>query len=113
MDEDTVLLSFVNAATNNERYSYLQWHIERLTGRAVAYRRPYRRQDRSPNPRAVLRSMLSGRSRIRAFGIDPTDTAVSAHVGNLIPSETAQLCRDFEEDTGMKLRLKGQFSFGF
>ena len=31
-DDDTVIVTLDDAETSNERYAYLQWHIERLTG---------------------------------------------------------------------------------
>jgi ATP-dependent helicase IRC3 len=53
-------ITLLHAEVNNERYRYLQWHLERATGWHATYAEPKRRT-RRVNPRALLRSTLGKR----------------------------------------------------
>lgn len=67
---------------------------------------------RTLSPRAVLRSMIGGRS-IRAFSVDAQRKVVEATVTDLGPDEVETLCQGFEREAGMPLRLTAQLGFGF
>lgn len=111
-DAQTLTLSLLDPEVDNERYAYLTWHLERVTGREVEFQRAARGRSRSSSPRAVLRSMLGGR-RVHELSVDPHGKVVQATVAGLGPEEVDALCRSFEREAGMQLRLTGQLGFGF
>lgn len=107
VDDNTVLVSFHSAETNNERYEYLLWHLERVSQRAVSFKKPHRRKI---NPKALLRSMVSGASKLRDFQFQEKDNTVSVQITGLSSAEMAQIAADFQAEAGMQLNISGQLS---
>lgn len=107
--DDRVRITFRHPETDNERYAYLEWHLARVTGRAVEYARSAARRAPS-SPRALLRSMLPDGCRIALLDADPSSTRIVANVEGLTPAEAGGIAQDFEEESGFVLELKGQLS---
>ncbi|MEM9455518.1 MAG: DEAD/DEAH box helicase [Myxococcota bacterium] len=111
-DEETLKIHLRDPEVDNERYAYLRWHLQRVTQRAIEFQRPAQRRLRSSSPRAVLRSMLGGR-RIHELAVDPERQLVDVTIAGLGADEADALCRNFEREVGMQLRLTGQLGLGF
>lgn len=111
-DDETLKIRLRDPEVDNERYAYLQWHLQRVTQRVIEFQRPARGRLRTSSPRAVLRSMLGGR-RIHALMVDPERQIVDVTVVGLGAAEADALCRNFEQEVGMQLRLVGQLGLGF
>jgi len=107
VDKETVLISFHCAETNNERYAYLVWHLERVSKRKVIYKKAFRQKI---NPKAILRSMTPAASKLRNFNYDDKTNRVSARITLLSGQEMEQMISDFHDETGMELDIKGQLS---
>ncbi|VAX05183.1 DNA helicase, phage-associated; Type III restriction enzme [hydrothermal vent metagenome] len=107
VDNNTVIVSFHSAETNNERYAYLMWHLERVSKRKVTYKKAFRRKI---NPKAILRSMTPATGRLRDFTFDDKTNTVSARITMLSAPEMEQMISDFHDETGMELEIKGQLS---
>jgi len=105
-------IRLLNAEVNNERYRYLQWHMERATGWRITYAEPKRRT-RRVNPRALLRSTLPDGYRIRGFEYDEAANCIVAEIPGLEPEVLEQICAVFEAASGIDLEIQGQLSFGF
>lgn len=109
--DDTVHVRFVDARTNNERYDYLLWHLERVSGRRVAYYQPPER--RRPRPRAALRSMLRPGLTLGELRVVEEQARVEACIVGLRPHEGDWLRATFLQQTGFSLDLGGQLAFEF
>jgi len=107
VDEKTVLVSFHAAETNNERYQYLLWHLERVSQRVVQFKKTRRRR---VNPKALLRSMISGKSKLRDFHYQEDSNTVSVQITDLSPEEMIQIAADFQAESGISLSVSGQLS---
>lgn len=109
IDATTVRITFHEPDTENERYAYLKWHLERVTGRKVIYEIP-KRKGQTIRPRTLLRSMLPEGCRINNLAADAQDHTITASVTGLTPREIQGIQADFEDESGMTLDLKGQMS---
>ena len=107
IQDRTLRLRLKEPQTDNERYAYLKWHLERATRHAVVFDESRSRGARS-NPRALLRSMLPGNCRITDFGSESVGNTVTATITGLTTEELSEICDDFEVEAGMTLNLKGQ-----
>ncbi|MDJ0764505.1 MAG: DEAD/DEAH box helicase [Myxococcota bacterium] len=107
--EDELTVKFKHPELDNERYSHLQWHLERVTGRDVVFVRPERRRHPS-SPRALLRSMLPTTAQILKFEIPSGEASVSAVISGLMPEEMEDVVTEFQAESGLSLNLKGQLS---
>jgi ATP-dependent helicase IRC3 len=111
IDDTCVHLAFRDPEIDNERYAYLKWHIEQVTGRSVEYDTAVRkRKHQLSNPRALLKSMLPERCRIHALESANSTNELVAHVDGLSPGEMAALASDFQEEFGVRVSLKGQMA---
>ncbi len=104
----TLLVSFREPETENERWAYLKWHLQRVTGFVVIYEESRRRA--LSNPRALLRSMLPSSCHINAFSADLQRGRVTANITGLTKNEIADIAKEFEDAMGMAVDLKGQLS---
>ena len=109
IDATIVRITFRESDTENERYAYLKWHMERVTGRTVIYEIP-KRKKQTLRPRTLLRSMLPDGCRIHNLAADAQDHTITASVAGLTPREIQGIQADFEDESGMTLDLKGQMS---
>jgi hypothetical protein len=100
------------AEVNNERYQYLQWHMERATGWRATYTAP-RRRTRRLNPRALLRSALPEGYRIQGFDYDEAANRIVVHVPGLQEEVLEEICTAFEAASGIDLKIQGQLAFSF
>lgn len=109
IDDDVVRIAFRAPETENERFGYLKWHLGRVAGRTVVYAGSKGRRKIS-NPRTLLRSMLPERCRIAALDTAPSGATLVANITGLTPDELVEIERDFQDEFGMGLDLKGQMS---
>jgi ATP-dependent helicase IRC3 len=109
MDEDTLRIGFKNPDVDNERYAYLEWHLAQATRRVVEYEAPSQRR-RKLNPRAVLRSMLPQHCRIDALTAAQAGSSMVATIAGLMPGDLAAVAREFRDECGLELELRGQLS---
>jgi ATP-dependent helicase IRC3 len=105
-------IALLHAEVNNERYRYLQWHLERATGWRATYAEPKRRA-RRVNPRALLRSTLPEGYRIREFDYDEAANRIVAQVPGLQQEVLEEICTAFEAASGIDLKIQGQLAFNF
>jgi hypothetical protein len=105
-------IRLLHAEVNNERYRYLQWHLERATGWRTTYAEPKRRTRRI-NPRALLRSSLPEGYRIRGFDYDETANRIVVQVPGLQQEVLEEICTAFEAASGIDLKIQGQLAFNF
>ena len=105
-------ITLLHAEVNNERYQYLQWHMERATGWRATYAEPKRRT-RRVNPRALLRSTLPEGYRIREFDYDEAANRIVVQVPGLPNEVVEQIRTAFEAASGIDLRIQGQLGFSF
>jgi ATP-dependent helicase IRC3 len=105
-------ITLLHAEVNNERYQYLQWHMERATGWCATYAEPKRRT-RRVNPRALLRSTLPEGYRIREFDYDEAANRIVVQVPGLPNEVVEQIRTAFEAASGIDLRIQGQLGFSF
>jgi ATP-dependent helicase IRC3 len=109
VDEDALRIAYKNPELDNERYAYLEWHLAQVTRRRVEYEAPGNKP-RKQNPRAVLRSMLPPHCRIDALTAARAGSAMVATIAGLMPGELAGVAREFRDECGLELDLKGQLS---
>jgi superfamily II DNA or RNA helicase len=109
VDDTTLRVGFRSSGTENERFAYLKWHLERATGRSAIYEIPKRR-GRPLGPRTLLHSMLPEGCRINDLTADEQGHAITASVAGLTPDEIRGVQAEFEDEYGMPLDLKGQMS---
>jgi ATP-dependent helicase IRC3 len=107
-----IQISLLQAEVNNERYQYLQWHLERATGWRTTYAEPQRRM-RRVNPRALLRSTLPEGYRIRGFDYDEEANRIVVQVPGLQREVLDEICSAFEAASGIDLEIQGQLAFNF
>jgi hypothetical protein len=105
-------ITLLHAEVNNERYQYLQWHLERATGWRTTYAEPKRRT-RRVNPRALLRSTLPEGYRIRGFDYDEAANQIVVQVPGLQQEVLEEICTAFEAASGIDLKIEGQLAFSF
>jgi len=105
-------IALLHAEINNERYQYLQWHMERTTGWSTTYAEPKRRA-RRVNPRALLRSTLPEGYRIRGFDYDEAANRIVVQVPGLQKEVLEEICTAFETASGIDLKIEGQLAFNF
>ena len=105
-------ITLLHAEVNNERYRYLQWHLERATGWRTTYAEPKRRT-RRVNPRALLRSTLPEGYRIRGFDYDEAANRIVVQVPGLQQEVLEEICTAFEAASGIDLKIQGQLAFSF
>jgi ATP-dependent helicase IRC3 len=109
VDDTTLQITFRSPETENERYAYLKWHLQRFACRTVIYEPP-KRKGGSARPRTLLRSILPEGCRIHNLAQDAQDNTITASVAGLTPDEIQGIQDDFEDESGMMLDLKGQMS---
>jgi ATP-dependent helicase IRC3 len=109
IDDELVRIAFRNPDIDNERFAHLEWHLCQVTRRQVEFEAPGQRRKKL-NPRAVLRSMLPQHCRIDAFGGTPAGDSMVATIAGLLPGELAGVAREFRDECGLDLDLKGQLS---
>ncbi|MCF6291080.1 MAG: DEAD/DEAH box helicase [Desulfobacterales bacterium] len=102
--DNTLKISLASPEINNEKYSYVKWHLQRVTGRPVTYREGRKKG----NPRAFLNSMLNENQKIKHFAFNEEDNSVIAWINNLSHDELSYLSEKFKEKTGMDLKVRGQ-----
>ena len=105
-DKDRLKISFASPEINNEKYSYVKWHLERFTGWPVEYLKGKNRS----NPKAFLNSMLNNNQKIRQFTFLEENKTVIAMIDNLSCEEVSEITERFKEQTGFDLEVKGQIS---
>ncbi len=105
-------ITLLNAEVNNERYRYLQWHMERATGWRTTYAEP-RRRTRRVNPRALLRSTLPEGYRIKRFDYDEAANRIVVDIPGLEQEVLEEICTIFEAASGIDLEIQGQLAFSF
>jgi hypothetical protein len=105
-------ITLLHAEVNNERYQYLQWHMERATGWRATYAEPKRRT-RRVNTRALLRSTLPEGYRIRGFDYDEAANRIVVHVPGLQKEVLEEIRTAFERASGIDLEIQGQLAFSF
>ena len=98
---------------DNERFHYLLWHLERVTGWHVAFTEPPMTRTGARTPRALLRSILPEGHRIVKFGHRANQQKFVAEVSGIQAESIQQVIRDFERATGLTLELRGQLAFDF
>jgi ATP-dependent helicase IRC3 len=108
-DETTLRITFKSPETENERFAYLKWHIQRVACREVIYESP-KRTGGAVRPRTLLRSMLPDGCHIRYMATDERNNTITANVTGLMPGEIQGLQEDFEDEYGLALDLIGQMS---
>jgi ATP-dependent helicase IRC3 len=109
VDETVLRIAFPSPETENERFAYLKWHLQRVACRTVIYESP-KRKGAPLSPRTLLRSMLPEGCRIRNLAADTQDHTITASVAGLTPREIQEIQAEFEDESGMTLDLKGQMS---
>ncbi|BBO84014.1 hypothetical protein DSCO28_45800 [Desulfosarcina ovata subsp. sediminis] len=109
VDETTLRITFRSPETENERFAYLKWHIQRVACRTVIFDPP-KRKGGAVRPRTLLRSILPDGCQIRNLSADAQNDTISASIAGLTPDEIQDIQADFEEEYGMRLDLKGQMS---
>jgi len=105
-------IALLHPEVNNERYRYLQWHLERATGWRTTYPEPKRRT-RRVNPRALLRSTLPNGYRIREFDYDEAANRIVVQVPGLQQEVLEEISTAFEAASGIDLKIQGQLAFSF
>ena len=105
-DNNTLQISLASPEINNEKYSYVKWHLQRVTGWSVTYREGRKKG----NPKAFLNSMLNENQRIKRFVFNEEEKSVIAWINNLSHDELSYLSEKFKEKMGMDLKLRGQVS---
>jgi superfamily II DNA or RNA helicase len=107
--DDAVRITFRNPEIDSERYAYLEWHLEQVTRRRIEFDTSGLKPKKL-NPRAVLRSMLPQHCRIDTFGAARAGSAMVATIAGLLPGELSAVAREFRDECGLELDLKGQLS---
>lgn len=106
--DDVVRIAFRCPETENECYAPLKWHLEQVTGRRVEFAPSKKR--RRTNPRALLKSMLPEGCRVTAFESKLEGDSIAATISGLMPRDLDGLARDFLDEYGVTLDVKGQMS---
>ncbi|MCP4599610.1 MAG: DEAD/DEAH box helicase [Proteobacteria bacterium] len=107
--DSSVIIKLRTPQIDNERFSYLKWHLARITGRTVVFEAAAETR-KSSNPRTLLKSMLPATCRINTLKADPAKNTLTATITGLTPEETKDISSDFKAEHGMKLEIKGQLS---
>ena len=102
-------VTFRNPELDNERHAHLKWHLARVTRRAIEFEAAGPRRERS-NLRAMLASILPRHCRIGALDAAPAGAGVVASIDGLLPTELAAVAREFRDESGLSLELRGQMS---
>jgi ATP-dependent helicase IRC3 len=110
VDDEKVVISFSNPETNNEKYFFMKWHLQRLTQREIEYTSAIQRKK---SPRAMLKSLLLEHHQLKHFEIDEINQVANAIIMNLSTIEADQVVADFYVISGLKLEITGQLSFSF
>jgi ATP-dependent helicase IRC3 len=105
---DSLRIAFRNPEVDNERFAYLEWHLEQATRRRVEYEAPGLARKRH-NPRAILRSMLPQHCKIETLESGEGDGMV-ATIAGLLPGEIAAVKTEFRNECGLGLEVRGQLS---
>jgi superfamily II DNA or RNA helicase len=105
-DHNTLKISLASPEINNEKYSYVKWHLRRVTGWPVEYQEGRKKG----NPRAFLNSMLNENQKIKRFVFNEEEKSISAWINNLSPDELSYMSEKFHEKMGMNLKVRGQVS---
>lgn len=108
IDEALVRIQFRNPDVDNERFAYLEWHLEQITRRRIQYAASAAR--RKHNPRALLRSMLPQHCRLDALKAAGDGGAMVATIAGLMPTEVAAVTDEFRNEYGLGLEVKGQLA---
>ena len=105
-DNNTLKISLASPEINNEKYSYVKWHLQRVTGWSVNYQEGRKRG----NPKAFLNSMLNENQKIKRFVFNEEEKSVIAWINNLSHDELSYMSEKFKEKMGMDLKVRGQVS---
>jgi len=108
-DDKIIKISLASPEINNERYAYLKWHLENVTGWIIEYTEGQKKI----NPKALLRSMLSNRKQLKKFAYNPESNTVTALITKLTDRELSEITEKFNDETGINLTVKCQMSFNF
>lgn len=108
-DDNIIKISLASPEINNERYAYLKWHLENVTGWIIEYTEG----GKKINPKALLRSMLSDRRQLKKFIYNPESNSVTAWINSLTHSELSEITENFNDETGIDLKVKCQISISF
>lgn len=108
LGEDRLMIRFRNPEVDNERFAYLEWHLERVTRRRIEYE-ALTHSPRRHKPRAILRSMLPQHCKLETLE-SGTDETMVATIAGLLPAEIAAVKAEFENECGLGLEVRGQLS---
>ncbi len=109
VEGETIRVAFRQPETDNERYAYLKWHISQVTRRTAVFAMPKGKRKTS-TPRALLKSMLPDGCRIAALAPVAEGHSIVAKVTGLTARDIETIERDFRDEAGIDLDLKGQMS---
>jgi hypothetical protein len=109
VNDEAVEIEFRRPEVDNEQFSYLKWHLERVTGRKALFATGGRAKP-IRNPLALLRSMLPENSKLVSLLAESDDTALVATIVGLTREETEQLEAEFRDALGIELKIRGQLS---
>jgi ATP-dependent helicase IRC3 len=109
VNDEAVEIEFRRPEVDNEQFSYLKWHLERVTGRKALFAAGGRAKQ-IRNPLALLRSMLPEHSKLVSLLAESDDTALVATIVGLTRGETEQTEAEFRDALGIELRIRGQLS---
>jgi ATP-dependent helicase IRC3 len=107
VEAKTLQISFHSPEIYNERYEYLKWHLERVSGRTVNFKKP---RGKKPNPKALLRSMISKTYKMRNFQFNKKINTVTVQISDLTTEKMEEISSDFFMESGLNLEVKGQMS---
>ncbi|MFT5084689.1 MAG: ATP-dependent helicase IRC3 [Lentisphaeria bacterium] len=107
IEEGTIQISFHSPEINNERFEYLQWHLQRISNRTIFYKKPL---GRKVKPKVLLQSMVSKTHKLKNFDFNEKNNTVSVLIEGLTSTEIDQVSSNFYNESGMHLDLIGQLS---
>ena len=110
--EEQMFISLAQPRLNNDKYSYLSWHIARATGLPATIT-PVPARYRKKSPKALLGALLPEDLKITRFDVDKAAGSIYAEVSGLETGLAELVRRSFELTSGINLDLQGQLSFGF
>jgi ATP-dependent helicase IRC3 len=102
--QGVIKIAFAFPELNNEKYTYLKWHLQMATGWPIEYAG----SETKKNPKAFLNSMLGEGQKIKQFSVIEEERTVAAWISNLSSRELAKISKRFKKRTGLNLEIKGQ-----
>jgi superfamily II DNA or RNA helicase len=109
VSDDAVEIEFRTPAIDNERFSYLKWHLARVTARRISFTTP--KNILTPrNPRALLKSMLPEGSKLTSLDVSQDGAALVATITGLTREQSDQIEQELRVEHGTRLEIRGQLS---